>query len=168
MTHTISLRISQLIWRHPQRWAELLGILQEYREVISEVAYFTGFTHPPRPLAEIQDTARKLQEEMLPAAKALGLRAGINHLATLGHLDENAENSLQEPWQHLVDLDGSVSRTCYCAADPQVLDYVRQAYIALAGAGPDFLWVDDDIRMEHHPRRSNMAASAPPAWRLSP
>jgi hypothetical protein len=88
--------------------------------------------------------------EVLAEFKTLGVAAGINHLATIGHLDENLENSLREPWQHLVDFDGSVSASCYCVADPQMQDYLRSCYVALAKAKPDFIWIDDDVRMESH------------------
>lgn len=76
---------------------------------------------------------------------------GINHLATIGHLEENYDYSLQKSWQRLVDINGSVSRGCYCAEDPEVMNYIRQSYIELAKAKPDFIWIDDDVRMESHP-----------------
>ena len=145
----ISLRVSTYLWLADERLEDLIGLLTEYRDTIGEVAFFTGFTHPPLPLAELEERALKLGG-ILPRFKALGLSSGINHLATMGHLDENLENSLDEPWQHLVDLGGDVSKSCYCVADPDVQDYVRRSYEALARAEPDFIWLDDDIRMESH------------------
>jgi len=132
------------------RRAELLAWLKRYRGAVEEVAFFTGFTHPPLPLKTIEERADVLKR-IIPQFRALGLCAGINHLATLGHLDENLENSLSEPWQHLTDISGSVSKSCYCSSDPRFLDYLRQAYVALAEARPEFIWVDDDVRMESHP-----------------
>lgn len=145
----ISLRVGVGQWLNPKRREELLALVKEYRETLDEVAFFTGFTHPPLPLAEIQCRAAVLAG-LLPQFRALGISAGINHLATIGHLDENLENSLREPWQHLVDFDGSQSASCYCAADPRMQEYIRSCYVALAKAKPDFLWVDDDLRMESH------------------
>ena len=152
----ISLRVSTYLWSDDERLEDLLGLLTEYRDTIGEVAFFTGFTHPPVPLTELERRAQKLGE-VLPRFRALGLSSGINHLSTMGHLDENLENSLNEPWQHLVDLNGSVSKSCYCVADPDVQDYVRRSYEALARAEPDFIWLDDDIRLESHPAGIQLA-----------
>lgn len=145
----ISVRVGVGQWINPERRKELLSFVGQYKDVIDEIAFFTSFTHPPLPLAEIEARAAVLAE-VLPPFKALGVAAGINHLSTLGHLDENLENSLREPWQHLVDFDGSVSASCYCGADPSVRAYIRACYVALAKAKPAFLWVDDDLRMESH------------------
>jgi hypothetical protein len=132
------------------RRRDLLKFMKAYRGTVEEMAFFTGFTHPNLPLKTIEERAALLTH-IIPQFKALGLCVGINHLATLGHLDENLENSLNEPYQHLVDLDGSLSKSCYCSADPQLQAYLRQAYVALARANPEFIWVDDDVRMESHP-----------------
>ena len=145
----ISLRVSTYLWSNNERLEDLLGLLAEYRDTIGEVAFFTGFTHPPLPLPELERRALELGQ-VVPRFKALGLSSGINHLSTMGHLDENLANSLNEPWQHLVDISGSVSKSCYCVADPDVQDYVRRSYDALARAEPDFIWLDDDIRLESH------------------
>ena len=145
--HTISLRVAPELYIEPSRFEPLLALLRENREHITEVAFFTGYTHPPLPLATIQRVAERLGREVIPAVRALGLRAGINHLATLGHLDdENTENSLQEPWQNLVDMSGAESTSCYCAADPRVQKYISQCYAALAASQPDFIWYE----WQHH------------------
>ena len=152
----ISLRVSTYLWMDTPRRADLLDMLRQYRDTIDEVAFFTGFTHPPLPLTVIRERAAILAE-IIPQFRALGLSTGINHLATMGHLDENLPNSLNEPWQKLVDADGSVSPSCYCAADPGFQQYAADAYFALAQTRPDFIWVDDDVRMESHPGRIRFA-----------
>ena len=151
MKNTNSLRIHYRTWSDPERNREQLALLRAVRDTIDEVAFFTGDTHAPLPLAELRRRAALLRS-IIPEYKALGLRVGINHLATIGHLDENPENSLNEPWQHLVDMSGAVSPSCYCAADPAVQTYIRECYAALAGAGPEFVWIDDDVRLESHPK----------------
>ncbi len=160
MTARISLRVGTLFWAQPERCDEVLALLEEFPETVTEVACFTGFTHPPLPLGVIEERAALLAEA-LPRFRAAGVSAGINHLATLGHLDENLANSLQEPWQHLVDLGGAVSRSCYCPSDSHVQEYIRRSYRALAAARPDFIWVDDDVRMESHPPDVQLACFCP-------
>ena len=156
MNARISLRVSTYLWMDEQRCAELLDLVREYRDTLDEVAFFTGFTHPPLPLATLRARARRLAV-IQPQFRAAGLAVGINHLSTMGHLDENLDNSLQEPWQHLVDISGAVSKSCYCVADPAMQAYVRDSYVALAETKPDFIWVDDDVRLESHPPSIHMA-----------
>lgn len=145
----ISLRVSIFDWSNPARLKELLDYLQKHPGTIDEVALFTIISGSPLPLPKLQEHAHLLAN-VLPKFKALGLSAGINHLATVGHYDENLAHSLNEPWQHLVDISGSVSLGCLCASDVNVQNYVRQSYIALAEARPDFIWFDDDLRLEPH------------------
>jgi hypothetical protein len=149
MPALVSLRVSPYQWKNPERLAETLAILRRLRGTISEVALFTHATHPAIPLAAAREAAAGIAAA-LPAFRSLGLAAGINVLATIGHLDEWADGSLAEPWQHLVGPDGRVSASCYCWSDPRVLAYVRDLYRAMAAAGPDFIWVDDDIRLVGH------------------
>ena len=149
MRATVSLRISTFLWEHPERRAELLDLLRAQRRLIDEVAFFTSFTHPPLPLGVIEQRAQSLQR-IMPGFRALGMRAGINHLSILGHHEENMPNSLNEPWQRVVGADGATCEGTFCAADPRMREYIRQSCIALAEAGPDFLWIDDDVRMEGH------------------
>src|SRR3990172_13366653 len=102
----ISLRVSVYLWRHEERRQELLALLCDYRDTIDEVAFFTSFTHPPVPLKEL-DRRAEILTEVIPQFKAHGLRVGINHLSLLGHLEENLDNSLDEPWQRMMDIDGN-------------------------------------------------------------
>lgn len=160
MKSTVSLRIHYRTWSDTERCREQLELLRAFRGTIEEVAFFTGETHPPLLLAEVRRRAALLQP-IVAEFKAAGLRVGINHLATLGHLDENLENSLREPWQHLVDMSGAVSVGCYCAADPAFQHYIGECYAALAAAGPEFIWIDDDIRLEYHAKAVTFACFCP-------
>jgi hypothetical protein len=148
----ISLRVSIFDWANPDRLRELLDYLQQHPGTLDEVWLFTQISGSALPLAQIQQNARLLAE-VLPQFRRLGLAAGINHLATVGHYDENLQNSMTESWQHLVDISGEVSKGCYCASDPHVQDYVRRVYTALAEADPDFILFDDDLRLEPHGAR---------------
>ncbi|MBI2298108.1 MAG: hypothetical protein HYU66_04005 [Armatimonadetes bacterium] len=145
----ISLRVSVFHWSVPERRAELLEFLTAHRDTVPEIAWFTGYTHPPFPLDAIRERAA-VMAEITPVFRSAGLRVGINHVCTIGHLDENLDHSLNEPWQHLVDFDGRVSLGCYCAADPDAMAYVRDSYTLFARSGPEFIWLDDDLRMESH------------------
>ncbi|MEO6906358.1 MAG: hypothetical protein ABI210_00575, partial [Abditibacteriaceae bacterium] len=143
-----SQRIGAPQWMNPARNDETLALLQAHPE-IEEVAFFISATHVPLPLVEIQRRAAILAEVM-PQYRKIGVRAGINHLATVGHLDEHLDYSLNEDWQRMVDQNGNVAVGSFCLSDERMRDYVRQCYLAFAEAQPDFIWIDDDWRMESH------------------
>lgn len=145
----ISLRISTHLWRNEARRQELLALLEKQRGTIQEVAFFTSFTHPPLPYPTIVRLAEELHAVM-PRFRELGLRVGINHLSTIGHVDENLKNSLAEPWQKITDINGTVAKASYCPLDPRFQTYVHDCYKVLAEAGPEFIWIDDDVRMANH------------------
>jgi len=146
----VSLRISTHLWMHAERRTELLKLLRQRRDTIEEVCFFTSFTHSVLPYATLKQRA-ELLKAVIPEFKKIGLRTGINHLCTFGHLDENIENSLNEPWQKMTDVKGTTARGSYCPLDRRFQAFTRQCYQALAESGPDFIWIDDDVRMGHHP-----------------
>lgn len=146
---TISFRISPFLWMHPARCEDLLALAAEYRDTLDEVAFFTSFTHPPLPLETITERAEMLQT-LIPRFKALGMSAGINHLSTLGHHNENLEHSLRTAWQRQMDINGVTVEGAFCPLDPGFRQYVAESYVALAKAKPDFIWIDDDVRLHGH------------------
>ena len=124
-------------------------MLEKYRDTIKEIAFFTTSTGVPVQYRELAHGADILRQ-IIPDFKALGLRVGINHLSTLGHGDENLENALDEPWQKIVDINGTAAKACYCSLDPDFQSYTRECYKTLAGTGADFIWIDDDLRASNH------------------
>ncbi|MCC6443995.1 MAG: hypothetical protein IT210_11140 [Armatimonadetes bacterium] len=145
----VSLRVSTYYWMDERRCAELLELCRAYARTLDEVAFFTSLTHPPLPLPLIEERAGILAS-IIPRFKEAGLKAGINHLATMGHHDENLDYSLNEPWQRVMDIRGNTIRGCFCPSDDRLMRYNAAAYTALAKAGPDFIWIDDDVRMAGH------------------
>jgi len=145
----VSLRVLPHLWMGEARRGDLIALLRDHRSTIEEVCFFTSSTHSVLPYAEIARRAGLLAA-IIPEFKALGLRVGINHLATLGHLDENLEHSLDEPWQKMTDLNGTAAKGSYCPLDARFQAFTRDCYQALAKAGPDFIWIDDDVRMGGH------------------
>ena len=128
---------------------EAVTYIRKHPGIVDEVALFSGHTHSAFPLSLIQERC-EIIAKVLPQFKALGIIAGINHITSIGHLDENLAHSLNQPWARLTDIDGTPSKGCYCGSDPRVQDYVRQSYIALAKTGADFIWFDDDLRLDSH------------------
>jgi hypothetical protein len=144
-----ALRVHWPYWRDDEALERFFAWLAPASGTFDELAFFTSETHPPLPLEVILDRARHLRGVMAQA-RTRGYRAGINLLATIGHHEENLPGSLNEPWQRVVDPHGRECRGCFCPEDPAFQDYVRTVYRALAEAEPEFIWVDDDVRLMGH------------------
>lgn len=145
----VAFRISTGQWLADDRFQALLDFFRKAPGTADEVAFFTSMTHPPLPLPEMLRRSERLGK-LLPLIRQEGMSAGINILSTMGHHEENLEGSLQEPWQRVVDTAGGGSKGSFCPAGAELLDYVQKVYTALANASPDFIWIDDDVRLLGH------------------
>jgi hypothetical protein len=144
-----ALRVGTAQWMTDDGFADLMRFLGAHPRAIDEVVFFTSFTHPPIALDEMERRCARLAQ-VLPRVSAAGYRAGINVLSTMGHHEENLPHSLDTPWPRVTDPQGRVSRGSYCPASPELLDYTRSIYRLVAQAGPDVIWVDDDVRLYGH------------------
>ena len=145
----ISFRIGTSQWMPEQRYRDLLALFEKHKGVTDEITFFTSFTHPPIPLDEMKRRCELLAQR-IAQARALGYRSGINVLSTMGHHEENLPNSLAGDFTPVTDLDGAVSRGSLCPNDPKLQTYVRAIYQDAAAANPDYIWVDDDVRLMGH------------------
>ena len=146
----ISFRIGTPQWLRDERFGELLGLFEKYKGVTDEITFFTAETHAPLPLGEMARRAEILSRRM-EAARKRGYRSGINILATMGHHEENLEHSLQGDYARVMSIDGVPCWGSFCPRDERFReDYVRPVYELLAGAGPDYIWIDDDVRLANH------------------
>ena len=146
-----SFRIGTPFWLSDERFNDLLAFFRRFPGMSDELAFFTSETHPPLPLDVMLQRAERLGK-LLPRVRELGIKAGINVLATMGHHEENLANSLSTPWQRVMDIEGNTCAGSFCPAHPELLDYARRVYTAMAQAAPDFIWLDDDIRLAGHGR----------------
>jgi len=145
----ICFRIHPEIWLNEERFKELLDYLKNYYKVTDELAFFTAWTHPPLPLSDIESRAKRLSA-IFPRVRQLGISPGVNVLATIGHHEENLPNSLSGPYQRLIDPDGNECKGSFCSSDPNFIHYVQRLYTLIARASPDFIWIDDDVRLAGH------------------
>jgi len=145
----ISFRIGAPTWLPDARFEELMALFEKYKGVTDEVTFFTSETHPCLPLPVIRKRAELLARRM-DQARARGYRAGINLLATIGHHNENLPNSLAGDYTPMTDIEGNVCLGSRCPNDENMRAYVREVYRALAQARPDYIWIDDDVRLFGH------------------
>ena len=146
---SICFRIGVPTWSNETRFNELLDLFDAHQGVTDEITLFTSETHPPLPLGVILGRVSTLQKRM-ETARARGYRSGVNILATLGHHEENLANSLSGDYTPMTDPDGKVCRGSFCPNDPRLHTYITQIYEAVAAIHPDYLWIDDDVRLMGH------------------
>lgn len=146
----ISFRIGTTQWMPEQRFNELLALFERHKGVTDEVTFFTSETHPCLPLDVIRERAAILAARM-PKVRKLGYRSGINILATIGHHIENLPHSLSGDFTWMTNLDGAPGLGTLCPNDDRARSYIRDLYEAITAAGPDYIWIDDDIRFGHLP-----------------
>jgi hypothetical protein len=150
MKLTLAWRIGLPHWETAPAFRGLLRLVRERRPIIHELALFDSITHHqyiPLPAYAVR---MKLLAGRIRTLHREGVRSvGANVLCTLGHIDEAWSCLPPLPYQKMVGHDGSVAVSCACPNSPALRRYVRAKYELVASAAPDFIWVDDDIRMHH-------------------
>lgn len=146
---SISFRIGVPIWLNEARFTELLDLFDAHPGVTDEITLFTSETHPPLPLETLRERLPVAGARM-ESARARGYAAGINILSTLGHHEENLAHSLSGEFTPMTDPHGNICRGSFCPNDPRFREYIRQVYEALTAVKPDYLWIDDDVRLAGH------------------
>ena len=146
----ISFRIGVPLWSSEKRYNEVLELFDKYKGVTDEVTFFTSATHPPLPLNVFKERAALLKVRMAEARKH-GYKAGINILSTIGHHNENLDNSLSGDFTRMTNIDGLICNGSFCPNDEGMQGYVHTIYQLAANAAPDYIWIDDDVRFGHMP-----------------
>lgn len=146
----ISFRIGVPLWSSEKRYNEVLDLFDKYKGVTDEITFFTSATHPPLPENVFKQRAAILRVRMAEARKR-GYKAGINILSTIGHHNENLNNSLNEEYMRMANIDGQICNGSFCPNDEGMRGYVRMIYESAAKANPDYIWIDDDVRFGHMP-----------------
>lgn len=128
---------------------ELLRVFALHPDITDEVTLFTAETHAPLPIEALEErmNVAKLRMSHL---RGRGYRAGVNVLATIGHHEENLSNSLAGEYVNLTDIDGNICRGGFCPNDERVREFVSRTYELAALACPDYIWIDDDVRLFGH------------------
>lgn len=146
----VSFRIGVSLWLPDVRFEELLAFLAKEPGLTDELAFFTSETHPPLPLETLKARLDVLARRM-ERSRGLGYRAGVNVLSTIGHHEENLPHSLSGDFTRIMAIDGAICRGSFCPNDERMREYVRTLYELVTEARPDFIWIDDDVRLAWHP-----------------
>ena len=148
-TSQMSLRVQTPLWENDAVFERFFKLICDVRPV-DELALFTHDIHTPAPLATMLRRA-KILKQRIRRLKAAGFRTGVNNLCTLGHADENLAVSRQLCGRLFMDIDGRTSPGNFCPRDREWRqNYIVPLYRALAETEPDFIWIDDDLRLNGH------------------
>ena len=144
-------RIGYYRYADDKIFREHINAIKRNIEYVDEVALFVEFAHHGYwPLDREKEHAKLLSARMNEYRKAGVKSVGINPLDTIGHTEE-AWDVLGKPYmQTMVGIDGKVSKSCLCYNTDEFIEYIIERYEILAGTGPDFIWLDDDIRVFAH------------------
>ena len=145
-----SIRVPYQVAEDVSMFRELLDILRERGDTVRQITIFMAVSHPPMPLATARHQAEILSERM-QTAREYGFESGINILSTLGHHEENLDNSLNEGYTGMTNIEGQACRGSFCPNDERMRGHIETLYRMIVDAGPDYIWIDDDVRFGHMP-----------------
>ncbi|MDO5552129.1 MAG: hypothetical protein Q4G68_00075 [Planctomycetia bacterium] len=146
---SISFRVSPVLWQDEVRFEELLQLFEKYKGVTDEITFFTQTTHTPIPDDELVRRCEILRERML-RCREFGYRAGINILCTIGQIPEDLPHSIGPEFQRGIGLTtGLPCPATLCPNNDRFRQRIHKIYTALAEADPDYIWIDDDVRVGH-------------------
>ncbi len=138
-------------WLDDKNFAEHIQNVRENVDVIDEVSLFVEYSHHGYvELSEVADICAVCEKRLAAYREAGVKRVGINTLCTIGHLDEAWDYMAKLPMQGYKGRDGRVSKSCMCPSSDLFRQYIVEKYRLVAAAKPDFIWIDDDIRIGNH------------------
>lgn len=147
----LAYRIPGINWTPDDNFEHLLTVIRRWHSAIDEISLFVDYSHHGYyPLEEYQAMVPLLKSRMQAIREAGVPSVGLNILCSIGHLDEGFDWLAHPPFQTMVGHDGSTSISCMCIRAPEYLPYLKAKYQILAESEPDFIWIDDDVRMQHH------------------
>lgn len=151
-TFKLTWRVPDTVWMDDARFAEFAALLTRHPDTADEAAFFvaepsSGAYHP----LDIVRREAGVFEKRAQVLRAAGIRAGFNVWPTFGtgSAYSRSEHRPDAPFRRMVGCDGAQDASLVCPVSPEFLEYTRQKYTVLAGARPDFIWVDDDTRLTH-------------------
>ncbi len=145
---SVSFRVGTSIWLNDARFRQLLDLFDKYPNATDEVTFFTQTTHTPIPDDELERRCVILKDR-IAETKARGYRAGINILCTMGHHPEDLPHAIGPEIPRGITINGVEAQGTLCPNSDAFRQRIRRIFTALAKANPDYIWIDDDVRVSH-------------------
>ncbi|MBE5893486.1 MAG: hypothetical protein E7286_08945 [Lachnospiraceae bacterium] len=136
------------LWLDDAKWLDFMNLISKYDDVADEVAFFfsddTFLDCTP-----LEDTQRQADVFQKRAAmvRALGGKVGVNVWPTFDLYQNRQKYYAHMP--RMVTKDGNVINELACPSSEMFRAYIREKYLIMAKAAPDFIYVDDDCRFTH-------------------
>lgn len=145
----ISMRLRMLHTATEEQWQKTFAALKENPGCCDEVWFSTGIGLPP--LQHHRDHARRLAVYAAQLRK-LGITPSLQIQATLGHGDELSalEDCSAKNWTGWTGSTGVEDKYCSCPRQSAFLSYICEMAGIYASFQPGSVWIDDDLRIEHH------------------
>ena len=138
-------------WLQNDKFNNLLTFLKQNSDFIDSVTLFTNNCHSPMTL-ETAESRCDILKKRISEIKKIGFHCGINNLATLGHHEQYLDESLNDGFRNMQNIDGKKCLGSYCPDDENYKNkYLKKLYSMFADIEPDHIWIDDDIRYNHFP-----------------
>ena len=149
----IAQRLHIANWKEDEDFEKTLRFLTAHRDAVDEITLFSACTvdghadgEPGAALARMRREAEVLKSRIAGFHEAGFSSVGVNVLITLGHIDEGTPE--EDPvFQKIVGWRGDVSTSCNCPNHEDFRRFTEEKYTIFARTKPDFLWVDDDIKL---------------------
>lgn len=148
----LSQRVMWTAMEDENRAGKLIELFKTNRGAVDDVWIFTendGQDFRYIPIEEVRERGEIMAKRMRQLREA-GLGASINVLNTIGHSDYADPFLDPLPWGGVTGPDGAVSTCCSCPRQPKFREYVREKYSIYAACQPEWIWVDDDVRLFGH------------------
>ena len=132
---------------NPESWQRTLTMLKQYPKSSDEIWFCTAVNYPTMETHKHQAlVAAQAAEE----AREAGFLVGLQIANTMGHGDRPMYDNQSSDFQVLVGHDGTQTTSCFCPRSRQLQNYFRQVASLHAVWQPNSVWIDDDLRMNHH------------------
>ncbi len=148
----IAQRLHYRNWNEDRQFEETIAFLQRHIDAVDEITLFSSNT--TNGSFDDAGTLDRLREDLpilqkrIQAFKDAGFKSvGVNVLITLGHIDEDKAPDHPLPFQKIVGYMGDISTSCHCPLDEDFISFTEEKYRLCASTHPDFIWVDDDIKI---------------------
>lgn len=148
---TLSQRLYQDRYWDDSDFEKLLVFFKKYEDCVDEVALMSETTmNAFYPMEEFEKTLPVLRMRVEKLRECGIQSVGINVLCTIGHHGEASRYPDDGRFQPMINYNGQAAKGCYCPNDPPFMAHIRHKYELVAMAKPDFIWLDDDLRMQMH------------------
>ena len=89
---------------------------------------------------------QKIKSRLTP----LGITASLNPWGTTTHCDRGRKLREGQNFRTMVDPFGGKAEVVVCQQDDNFLKYIGETFARYAEAGPDMIWIEDDMRLHNH------------------